>query len=84
MGFNQRQAGGKFSRDEADAFIEQLQNEAEQQANATPEVSAPAAATKPKPMPKARTTAAATALANIPTPQLAAELQHRGWIVVEP
>ncbi len=29
MGFNQRQAGGKFTRDEADAFIEQLQNEAE-------------------------------------------------------
>ena len=82
MGFNQRQAGGKFSRDEADAFIEQLQNEAEQQADATPEASAPVAATKP--MPKARTTAAATALAKIPTPQLAAELQRRGWIVVEP
>ena len=29
MGFTQRQAGGKFSRDEAAAFIEQLQHEAE-------------------------------------------------------
>src|SRR5215204_4300177 len=29
MGFTQRQAGGKFTRDEADAFIEQLQLEAE-------------------------------------------------------
>ncbi len=27
MGFNQRQAGGKFTRDEADEFIEQLQTE---------------------------------------------------------
>ena len=80
MGFNQRQAGGKFSREEADAFIEQLQNEAEQQAY---EATAPAPATV-KPMPKARATAAATALAKIPTPQLAAELQRRGWIVVEP
>ena len=80
MGFNQRQAGGKFSRDEADAFIEQLQNEAEQ-ADA-PAVEAPVAVTKP--IPKARTTAATTALAKIPTPQLAAELQRRGWIVVEP
>ena len=82
MGFNQRQAGGKFSREEADAFIEQLQNEAEQQSDQKPEVSPPVAATKP--MPKARTTAASTALAKIPTPQLAAELQRRGWIVVEP
>lgn len=27
MGFSQRQAGGKFSRDEAEAFIEQLEQE---------------------------------------------------------
>jgi len=82
MGFNQRQAGGKFSREEADAFIEQLQSEAEQQAEA-PAAETPTPTTV-KPMPKARATAAATALAKIPTPQLAAELQRRGWIVVEP
>jgi len=82
MGFTQRQAGGKFSRDEADTFIEQLQNEAEQQSAEGPAVVAPVAATKPAP--KARATAASTALAKIPTPQLAAELQRRGWIVVEP
>ena len=29
MGFTQRQAAGKFTRDEADAFIEQLQEGAE-------------------------------------------------------
>jgi hypothetical protein len=78
MGFNQRQAGGKFTRDEADAFIEQLQNEAEQAAH--PELVAPAVPTAPKP----RSTVATNALAKIPTPQLAAELQRRGWIVVEP
>ncbi|MCY7299454.1 MAG: hypothetical protein LH616_09620 [Ilumatobacteraceae bacterium] len=81
MGFTQRQAGGKFSRDEVDAFIEQLQNEAEQQAQ-EPAIAAPVAAAKPAP--KARATAASTALTKIPTPQLAAELQRRGWIVVEP
>ena len=77
MGFNQRQAGGKFTRDEADAFIEQLQSEAEQRDEPTPIV-----ATKSAPKPRA--TAATNALAKIPTPQLAAELQRRGWIVVEP
>ena len=75
MGFTQRQAGGKFSRDEADTFIAQLQNEAEEQS-----VQQPA----PPPAPKPRATAATQALAKIPTPQLAAELQRRGWIVVEP
>ncbi len=82
MGFTQRQAGGKFSRDEADGFIEQLQNEAEQQSADAPAVEATAPVVRPAP--KARTTAASTALAKIPTPQLAAELQRRGWIVVEP
>ena len=81
MGFTQRQAGGKFSRDEADAFIEQLHNEAEEQA-VQPHGTAPAAAIKS--VPNARSTAATNALAKIPTPQLAAELQRRGWIVVEP
>lgn len=82
MGFTQRQAGGKFSRDEAEAFIEQLQHEAEAHSAAGPAVEAPAPAARPAP--KARTTAASAALAKIPTPQLAAELQRRGWIVVEP
>lgn len=83
LGFTQRQAGGKFSRDEADAFIEQLQNEAEQQSAEQPSVPAVAVAAA-KPVPKARVSAATQALAKIPTPQLAAELQRRGWIVVEP
>lgn len=77
MGFTQRQAGGKFTADEADAFIEQLQAEAEGEgAGVTPE--APSAA------PVAKLTAADRSLRKIPDATLAAELQRRGWIVVEP
>ncbi|MDZ4827018.1 MAG: hypothetical protein SGJ13_11220 [Actinomycetota bacterium] len=72
MGFTQRQAGGKFSRDEAEAFIEQLQ-EAEHEG--------PAAEPAP---PKPKLSAAEKALSKIPAGQLAAELQRRGWVVLEP
>jgi hypothetical protein len=78
MGFNQRQAGGKFSRDEAAAFIEQLQQEAEQPADAPPPASTRAVA------PKSRPSVTEQALAKFTTAQLAAEVQRRGWIVVEP
>lgn len=78
MGFNQRQAAGKFTRDEADAFIEQLQNEAESS-------SAPASAQPtPQPTPPARVSKAELALREVSDEILAAELQRRGWIVVEP
>jgi hypothetical protein len=72
MGFTQRQAAGKFTRDEATALIEQLQN-------AVSDREAPAAV-----VPAERLTAAEQALRRIPSEQLAAELQRRGWIVVEP
>jgi hypothetical protein len=70
MGFTQRQAGGKFTRDEAAAFIEQLQ-EAE-----------PGEAVESTPA--RRLTTVEQTLRRISAPQLAAELQRRGWIVVEP
>jgi hypothetical protein len=76
MGFTQRQAGGKFTADEATAFIDQLR-EAEGDVDAEGEPATPAA-------PVARLTAAERALRQIPAQQLAAELQRRGWIVVEP
>jgi hypothetical protein len=72
MGFTQRQAGGKFTRDEAAAFIEQLQQ-------AGPDGSAPVATA-----PAQRLTAAERILRDLPATQLAAELQRRGWIVIEP
>ena len=72
MGFTQRQAGGKFTRDEVDAFIEQLE----------------AAAQSESPMPAGtrttRPTAAERALREVSSDLLAAELQRRGWIVAEP
>ena len=80
MGFTQRQAVGKFTRDEAAAFIEQLLNESAEQSEPTaaaPPAAAPKAAT-------ARPSAAEQALGKYPAEQLAAELQRRGWIVVEP
>jgi len=87
LGFTQRQGGGKFTVDEADAFIEQLQAEADAADEGT-DADAPEAGAlpaKPKPTQKAeRLTASEQALRKIPDAKLAAELQRRGWIVVEP
>lgn len=82
MGFTQRQAGGKFTRDEADGFIEQLERaeyerDTGQSPSETPPTTTPVA-------PVARRTKAERVLADIPSEQLAAELQRRGWIVAEP
>ena len=95
MGFTQRQAAGKFTRDEATAFIERLQ--AEQEAHGAGAPAAPAAAPAPTPKAPARAratgpapavrpvlSAAEQALRRIPTEHLAAELQRRGWVVMEP
>jgi hypothetical protein len=75
MGFTQRQAAGKFTRDEAAAFVEQLQ-EAEHAGDLPP-------VTQPRERP-ARLSTAEQALRRMPAERLAAELQRRGWIVVEP
>jgi len=86
MGFNQRQAAGKFTRDEADAFIEQLQNDAESAPESVPE-SQPAARPAAKPRgtaSPARVSKTELALREASDELLAAELQRRGWIVVEP
>jgi len=97
MGFNQRQAGGKFTRDEADAFIEQLQSEAEaesESATSAPPTAAapvrkPAAANRPTSQPRGsaqagRLSKTEIALRDASDELLASELQRRGWIVVEP
>ena len=68
MGFTQRQAGGKFTRDEAAAFIDQLQEGGGGEA----------------PAPAQRLTAAERTLRDLPAETLAAELQRRGWVVLEP
>jgi hypothetical protein len=80
MGFNQRQAAGKFTRDEAQAFIDEL----EQAAHDGPAEPAPAAPATPRPKPAAKPAPAARGLRDVSSQLLAAELQRRGWIVVEP
>lgn len=97
MGFTQRQAGGKFTRDEADEFIEKLRSESEggggSADEAPPEPGAKKKAAPRRVAPAAKPAAASDRaeltpaekqLRRIPTPELAAELQRRGWIVVEP
>lgn len=73
MDFTQRQAGGKFTRDEADEYIAKLQERSEIEADSIAPVQK---ATKPS--------AAAKALSKYSDQDLAAELQRRGWIVAEP
>lgn len=100
MEFTQRQAAGKFTRDEADAFIEQLEQDAEQQGDAPPEAApappptskivpraqpAPRSRPIPKSAPKSRAPATPPSdLEQFSTEDLAAELQRRGWVVLEP
>jgi hypothetical protein len=72
MGFTQRQASGKFTRDEADAFIAALQETQQESPERTPA------------RPKASPRAVKSPLASFSDEQLAAELQRRGWAVMEP
>jgi hypothetical protein len=69
MGFTQRQAGGKFTRDEAAALIDRLQETEAEPAEAPP--------TPPR-------SAADRALLQVPAEQLAAELRRRGWTAAPP
>jgi hypothetical protein len=82
MGFTQRQAAGKFTVDEADGFIRQLEDEAFV-ADATAGA-AGAASVADRPAPQPKLSAAEQALRRMPDGVIAAELQRRGWIVVEP
>jgi hypothetical protein len=69
MGFTQRQAAGKFTRDEAEAFIDGLQNT---EADASP------------PLTVRPTKRQAPSMSGFSSEQLAAELTRRGWTVTEP
>ena len=76
LGLTQRQAAGKFTRDEADALISQLQDQ-----------SAPEHAAGPTPTPSDSPTPDVGSdgrLRHVPAEELAAELQRRGWVVMEP
>jgi hypothetical protein len=91
MGFTQRQAAGKFTRDEAEAFVEQLQREADEgppgEGDGPPDDARAAEPSKSQARPSrtpGRPSAAEQALRRVPAEQLAAELQRRGWVVMEP
>ena len=82
LGLTQRQAAGKFTRDEADDLIARLQEEP-----APDEADQPSGA-RPKrdgtnPLPTAGSPGDGR-LHHVPTEELAAELQRRGWVVLEP
>lgn len=92
MGFTQRQAAGRFTRDEAAALLEQLQEQGAPAA-AAPVLDHPRAASAPaarrppaarRAAPRVAGRAAGPDLAAVPSEHLAAELQRRGWVVMEP
>jgi hypothetical protein len=72
MGFSQRQAGGKFSRGEAEGFIAQLQDS--ESGGSAPPVAAPAW----------RKSTQEQILKILSSEQLAGELRRRGWTAIEP
>jgi hypothetical protein len=81
LGLTQRQAGGKFTKDEASTLIDQL-------LQADPEVEAPIGAGRAA---REQTTAAerlegerVQALRGMPASLLADELERRGWTVTPP
>jgi hypothetical protein len=71
MGFTQRQAGGKFTRDEAAGFIDRLQ-EAEYSGASAVDVAGPVLS------------AAEQLMRRMPVDQLVVELRRRGWTVAKP
>ena len=77
MGLTQRQAGGKFTRDEAQALIDALE-QAEHDGDAG--VVLPAGPTRAD----RKEAAQVLQLQGIPSDVLAGELQRRGWVVMAP
>jgi hypothetical protein len=71
MGFTQRQAAGKFTRDEAAGFIDRLQD-AECDGDATVA------------LPASKHFGTEQVILHIPDEQLVTELQRRGWTVTRP
>jgi hypothetical protein len=79
LGLTQRQAGGRFTRDEADELIERLEAAVEPGGTGPGE----RAPTEPARLDR-REAQRREALARVPAEALAAELQRRGWVVLEP
>jgi hypothetical protein len=94
LGLTQRQAGGRFTQDEAVALIALLEAEAERRAaegpGDGPRDGAPETVAGPAPDRSARRTAAtrsetlAKQLERVPEELLVDELRRRGWAVIPP
>lgn len=82
LGLSQRQAGGKFTRDEADQLIARLEAEAEMGPDTVDEAPVVRATRPARPVDASRPRN--TSLASFTDEVLAAELQRRGWVVMEP
>jgi hypothetical protein len=80
----QRQAAGKFTRDEADLYIARLLAEAESESASGPAPEAPVAAVARVAPRRPKAPVLAPSLEAVPSEALAAELQSRGWVVLEP
>jgi hypothetical protein len=92
LGLNQRQAGGRFTRDEADALIARLEAETDadtgngggpRSGSDASGLATPAASPRPA-SGNRRDAQIANSLHRVPAELLAAELQRRGWVVMEP
>jgi hypothetical protein len=83
MGFNQRQAGGKFTRAEAEAFITQL-NDAAEFPSSEPAAPQHASFQKKSASLPTKSTTEQRLLKKLSDDDLAAELQNRGWVVMKP
>ena len=77
LGLTQRQAGGRFTRHEAEALIARLENEVDEAGAPTASDALPPPADRGDAERRAR-------LHRVPAELLAAELQRRGWVVMEP
>lgn len=84
LGLTQRQAGGRFTRDEADDLIARLEDEAEVEDDGSPVAPPDPGLAASAARFDRREAQRRQALASMPAEALAAELQRRGWVVLEP
>jgi hypothetical protein len=84
LGLTQRQAGGRFTREEADELIARLEAEAEADGAPGPVITPTAGPAASAARFDRREAQRLQVLAGMPAEALAAELQRRGWVVLEP
>ncbi len=83
MGFTQRQSAGKFTREEADAFIARLNGE-ESDRGRPDDAAETAVPDGPDPAPPEAHARSDRVIRTAPSEQLAQELERRGWAVLGP